>query len=135
MFIMRSMKSFIIILFSALLTVACTSTKNASKTSAIVEPVSQDSTEYELVIIDNHFDQWYMLHYSEARDRTEEYYHSKNQVAVQNWNDYYRHGRYIDIIDSYINYQPQIDYGVELNRKLYWYFKYVEDYYGVKLYY
>jgi hypothetical protein len=107
--------------------------QNQEKTSAVVEPVSQDSTEYELLIIDIHFDQWYLMNYNEAKDRSDEYYHSKNFVAAQNWNDLYRNGKYINVIDSYINYQPQIDYGIELNRKLYWYFKFVEDYYKVKL--
>jgi hypothetical protein len=121
-----------IIVFVAL---ACSTARNVSKTSAVVEPVGNDSTEYELIIIDNHFDQWYMLNYSETKDRTGEYYHSKNLVAVQNWNDYYRHGKYMEVIDSYINYQPQIDYGIEVNRKLFWYFKYVKEYYKVELYY
>ncbi len=51
-----------------------------------------------------------------------------------NWNDYYRKGKYIEIIDSYINYQLQMDYGIEVNRKLYWYFKYVSENYKVRLF-
>jgi hypothetical protein len=38
------------------------------------------------------------------------------------------------VIDSWINYQPQIDYGIDVNRKLYWYFRFVEDYYGIRLF-
>jgi hypothetical protein len=114
---------------------SCSPVKNVSKSSAVLTPNIKDSTEYELVIIDNHFDQWYQLNYSEAKDRTDEYYHSKNLVAVYNWNDYYQRGKDIEVIDSYINYQPQIDYGIEVNRKLFWYFKYAEDYYGIRLFY
>jgi hypothetical protein len=117
-----------------LLAMACAPAKQATKTSATISPADQDSTQYELIIDDIHFDQWYQLNYSESKDRTGEFYHSKNLVAVERWNDYYRSGKYINAVDSYINYQPQIDYGIEVNRKLYWYFKFVEDYYGVKVF-
>jgi hypothetical protein len=117
-----------------LLAWACSPLKNASKSSALIEPDPKDSTEYDLVISDIHFDQWYMLNYSEAKDRTDEFYHSKNLVAVANWNGLFQRGQYLEVIDSWINYQPQIDYGIDLNRKLYWYFKFVEDYYGIRLF-
>jgi hypothetical protein len=117
-----------------ILAVACSPAKQAMKTSAVVSPINTDSTQYDLIINDINFDTWYQLNYSESKDRTNEYYHSKNIVAVGNWNDYYRSGKYINVIDSYIDYQPQIDYGIDVNRKLYWYFKFVHDYYGVKMY-
>jgi hypothetical protein len=117
----------------ALLVWSCSPVKNTAKTSATLVQNSQDSTEYEIYISDLHFDQWFQLNYSEAKDHQNDYYRSKNQVAVANWNDHYRNGRYIDVIDSYINYEPQIDYGIEVNRKLYWYFKYVQENYKVRL--
>jgi hypothetical protein len=128
------MKRLYFISLIALLIWACSPVKNASKSTASISPDAQDSTEYDLIISDIHFDQWYLLNYNEAKDRTDEYYHSKNLVAVYNWNDYYHRGEYLEVIDSWINYQPQIDYGIDLNRKLYWYFKFVEDYYGIRLF-
>jgi hypothetical protein len=119
----------------SLLIWSCSPVRETARTSAVVAPNSQDSTEYELIIDDIHFEQWYLLNYSESKDRTDDYYHSKNLVAAYNWNDYYRGGKYIGIIDSYVNYEPQIDYGIELNRKLFWYFRFVQEYYKVKLYY
>jgi hypothetical protein len=118
----------------AFLAWACSQGREAVKTSAALVPESQDSTIYELVINDIHFDNWYLLNYSDAKDRTEEYYHSKNLIAVSNWNYIYRMGQHYDVIDSYINYEPQLDYGIEVNRRLYWYFAFVEDYYDVKLF-
>lgn len=38
------------------------------------------------------------------------------------------------IIESYIDYRPNIDYGIEVNRKLFWYFKYVKSKYGINLF-
>ena len=116
-----------------MLIIACSPAKQVSKTSATLAQVSQDSTEYELIVTDIRFDPWYQLNYSEAKDRTEEYYRSKNIIAVVNWNEYYRLGKYINVIDSEINYQPGVDYGMELNRKLYWYFRFVQEEYGVKV--
>jgi hypothetical protein len=117
-----------------LLVCACSTVKESSKTPVTVDLSSNDSAEYEIIITDIHFDLWYQMNYNEAKDRTVDYYRSKILVAVQRWNDYYRQGKSIEVIDSYIDYQPQIDYGIEVNRKLFWYFKFVEDYYKVKLY-
>jgi hypothetical protein len=132
--ISHAMKPIYYLAFLAFLAWACSPVKNTAKTSATLAPISQDTTEYEVYINDIHFDQWFELNYSEAKDRTNEFYHSKNLVAAANWNDYYHSGRESMVIDSYINYEPQIDYGIEVNRKLYWYFKYVQDNYKIRLF-
>ncbi len=36
-------------------------------------------------------------------------------------------------IDSYIDYRPNIDYGLDLNYKLYYYFKYFEERNNIRL--
>ncbi len=95
--------------------------------------IISDSTEYEITIIDTEFDTWYLLNFSEAKDHSNEYYRSKNQVGVINWNDYFNIGRYHRIIENYIYYDNSIDYGIEVNRKLYWYFKYTEDKFKIRL--
>jgi len=118
----------------SLLVWACSPVRDASKTSAALTQSSPDSTGYEVIIIDLRFDQWYLINYSPAKDYSNEYYRNKNLVAVANWNDFYRRGRYSLVIESDINYQPNIDYGIEVNRKLYWYFKYVYDTYGIRLF-
>jgi len=102
--------------------------------SAKLSQNPQDSTEYEVLIIDPQFDQWYLRNFNAAEDRSNEYYHSKNLVAVANWNYFYNTGQYYLIIESYIDYLPHIDYGIEVNRKLFWYFKYVKETFGIKLF-
>lgn len=99
----------------------------------MLKPTNQDSTEYEILIIDPDFDRWYLLNYSPAKDHSQEYYRGKNHVAVINWNNYYRAGRYGRVIESLIDYQPTIDYGMEVDRKLYWYFTYVVSTYKIRL--
>jgi hypothetical protein len=113
---------------------ACSPVKEASKTSATLTQDSLDSTEYEILIIDTHFDQWYLINYDPSKDHSNDYYRNKNMIAVANWNDYYRTDRYSGIIDSYIDYWPTIDYGIEVNRKLFWYFKFIKEKYRIHLF-
>ncbi|MBW6460653.1 MAG: hypothetical protein K0B08_08775 [Bacteroidales bacterium] len=129
------MKPVIVILIIAIAVWACSPAKKVSApTKAVLSETSQDSTEYELVIIDTRFDNWYLMNYSPAKDRTNEYYRMKNSIAAANWNEYYNSGRYHRAIESYLDYWPNIDYGIELNRKLFWYFKFVEETYKLPLF-
>jgi hypothetical protein len=113
---------------------ACTASHPAVKPSASITPRSTDSTEYEILITDLHFEQWYLLNYNQAKDYTNDYYRNKNLIAAGTWNEYYRTGRYTRVIDSSVDYQPTIDYGIEVNRKLYWYFRYVTEQYKIRLF-
>jgi hypothetical protein len=97
--------------------------------------IKSDSTEYEITIIDTDFDHWYLINYSPAKDYSNEYYRSKNQAAVINWNDYFTRNRYQRVIEDYIFYNNSVDYGMDVNRKLYWYFKYTEETYKIRLFY
>lgn len=112
---------------------ACSPVKNAAKPATLTRN-EQDTTGYGIVIMDPGFDQWYLANFSEAQDRTNDYYRSRNLVAVQNWNNYFRTGRYGKIIVSDIDYQPGVDYGIDVNRKLYWYFEYITREFGLNLF-
>jgi hypothetical protein len=128
------MKPGFIIGIMILLVWACSPVKEASKTSARLAQNSEDTTKYEIQIIDIHFDQWYLLNFDPSKDHSNDYYRNKNLIAVANWNDYYRTNRYSQVIDSYIDYWSNIDYGIEVNRKLYWYFKYIKESYKIRLF-
>ena len=97
--------------------------------------IKSDSTEYEITIIDNEFDHWHLLNYSPSKDYSNEYYRSKNRIAVSSWNDYFTRNRYHRVIEDYIYYDNSVDYGIEVNRKLYWYFKYAEETYKIRLFF
>jgi len=128
------MKRIFILGMLALAVWACSAVKETSKKSSILTKSPGDSTEYELIIIDIRFDTWYQYNYTPAKDYSNEYYRSRNLVAVTNWNDYYPRGRYHRVIDCRIDYQPNIDYGIEVNRKLFWYFKYIQSEDGIRLF-
>ena len=129
------MKPAILIGILALALLACSPVKHSTKTSATIKPVEKDTSEYEITIIDNDFDHWYLMNYSPAKDRSNEYYKGINPVAASNWNYFYRSGKYRNIIESEIDYRPEIEYGIEVNRKLFWYFKFIEEVYKIMLFY
>lgn len=129
------MKAFYFFGILSVLAFSCAQNKEVAKTSALRMEENQDSTEYKLIIIDNNFDLWYKTNYSPAKDHTNEYYWNKNIVAAGRWDEYYRNGKYDQVVDSFLDYKPHIDYGIEVNRKLFWYFKFVQEYYNIPLYY
>ena len=111
----------------------CSSPKNIENTQNPKKAIIIDSTEYVITIDDPDFDTWYLLRYSASQDHSNEFYQMKNNYAVTNWNDYLVRNKYSRVINYYINYNPSTDYGIEVNRKLYWYFKYIEENYRVSL--
>ncbi|MBW6492122.1 MAG: hypothetical protein K0B15_13120 [Lentimicrobium sp.] len=112
---------------------ACTQQRVITQSGAETKSVIIDSTEYQLTIIDPDFDRWYFLRYSPALDRSNVYYRSRNIIAVNNWNDYFMRGRYTRVINSFISYDQSVDYGIEVNRRLYWYFTYMEENFRIRL--
>ncbi len=94
----------------------------------------QDSTEYELTIIDPGFETWL------AANRKPIWYYTKDYLATWNyqyvvaWNQRVRDPMSQRNADNpfimEIDYRPGIDYGLELNYKLYQYFRYVEETWG-----
>jgi hypothetical protein len=94
---------------------------------------SKDSTEYELIVLDPKFDSW-LATQPPANYYSQQYYENWNQRYVTEWN--YRHDnpiRYGNFFETRIDYDPNTDYGLELNYKLYYYFRFIEDEYGIVL--
>ncbi|MFA5971496.1 MAG: DUF6146 family protein [Lentimicrobiaceae bacterium] len=127
------MKKLIVPMFFLLLAWSCSPSQKTSLSDRH-SIIKSDSTEYEITIIDPDFDSWYLMNFSQSKDYSNQFYRSKNQVAVINWNDYFNRNRYHRVIDNYIFYDSSVDYGIEVNRKLYWYFKYTEDKFRIRLF-
>ena len=92
-----------------------------------VIPSSEDKTEYEIEILDPGFDTWFLTQWNQAKDHSYKFYDTWNDQYVQAWNYKATHPRYGSFFNSTINYDINIDYGMEVSRKLYYYFKYVEN--------
>jgi hypothetical protein len=103
--------------------------RNAVKT----DTVSMDSLEYSLIVLDPGFDTW-LATKPPMNFYSKEYYEVKNRIYVTEWNIRYRTLGRTGLYETYIDYDPKIDYGLELNYKLYYYFRYFEETNNVTLY-
>lgn len=113
--------------------ISCKSTQESTTAANAETSIKLDSTEYQVIIMDNNFDRWYLMNFSPSRDRSNSFYLTMNNLGVSNWNNYFNSSRYNRVINNYIDYNPSKDYGLEANRKLYWYFKFIEETYHVPL--
>ncbi len=106
----------------------------ASESEEPVE-ISDDKTEYEIIIIEPGFFVWL-----QSIARPEGYYsqsflESRNSIMVTNWNQrVLQPNRFnSNLYELQIAYDPQIDYGYEVNYKLYNYFVYFQRKYNQRL--
>ena len=100
------------------------------------EPVriANDSLEYEIIILDIGFTSYL------ATAKPMSYYslntlETKNRVYVSEWNNRVRNPSKYDsnIYENIIDYQPTVDYGFEVNYKLYQYFQFAQKKYKMRL--
>lgn len=91
------------------------------------EQVIVDSTEYDVETFDQKFEQWYKFHDKPSLYRLQSYYESWNRQYVSAWNaKCTRHGKGWTF-EPVVGYDPTVDYGFEMNHKLFYYFMYVEN--------
>ena len=122
------MKSLWIMVLVPLLFWRCAGTQpHVMITSENIIPITEEKTEYEIDIIDPGFNTWFLTQWNQAKDNSYKFYDTWNDRYVQAWNYKATHPRYSSFFNSTINYDINEDYGMEVSRKLYYYFNYVED--------
>ena len=97
--------------------------------------ISDPESNYEIIIIEPGFDYWLR---TMARPRgyySQSYLETRNRIYVTEWNNRVVWPRRYDplLYELQINYDPLIDYGYEVNYKLYNYFIYFQRKYGQRL--
>ncbi len=128
---MKKLKYFAILL---LFLPACAlfSPRSSQEAADLQIQSESDSTEYELVVFDQGFETWLLM--QPSHEHSLEYYKSRNRIYVSEWNHRYMNPRrYRGNYESHLDYDPFIDYGLEFERRLYYYFKYFEETNGVRL--
>ncbi|TDQ31499.1 DUF6146 family protein [Zeaxanthinibacter enoshimensis] len=97
--------------------------------------IADEETEYEIIIIEPGFQTWL-----QSIARPEGYYsqtflETRNRIYVTNWNNRALSPMQFDpnLYQMQINYEPNIDYGYEVNYKLYNYFIYFQRKYNQRL--
>ena len=131
-------KSMIIMAAMVVSMAACNSSKNTGPVSygdnMLIERDGDE--EYEITIIDPGFDSWFATYAKPANYYSLSYYEQKNAQYVSLWNErvgqqsYYRSANYP--FENRIDYDPAKDYGLEVNYKLYYYFRYIQSIYGTR---
>jgi hypothetical protein len=94
---------------------------------------SGDSTEYEITIIEMGFETWMLTNAKPRWYYSNDYYQNKNQFLVVDWNNRVISTMHQPPYEFQIDYDPNIDYGLEVNYQLYWYFKFMEHKYNINL--
>lgn len=116
-----------------LLVNACGSTKKVEAPDQQVEVIASDSLAYELIIFDPGFETFLAMKPS-AEFYSQHYYESWNRRYVLEWNIRHQNPlRYGDFFQTHIDYDPLVDYGLDLNYRLYNYFLFIDERYGIRL--
>ena len=137
------MKYLMVVLFLSVLIYSCDSPKtvvnqdNISLTEKVADTIRIENKEleYEIIIIDIGFESWLVTqkpiwYYSNSSLRI------KNNFYVTEWNIRVNQPFVYDphLYELPIDYSPHIDYGKEVNYKLYMYFQFFQQKYKQKLY-
>ena len=132
-----SMKSAISILMVAAVVVSCSAppqqTFRPPAENVIDLSQKNDDEEYELIVLDPGFDTWFQTNWNLAKDRSESYYSHWNNMYASAWNYQASRPHSSRFFDTMINYDPSIDYGIALERKLYYYFRWVDTKMGIPI--
>ena len=90
--------------------------------------IANEELEYEIIIIDVGFRSYLLSIAKPANFYSLEYYEQRNRLYVTEWNNRFRNPQRYNpnIYQNEINYDPNISYGLDVNYKLFNYFKFVE---------
>ena len=93
-----------------------------------------DGEEYELIIIDPGYQRWYTTYGKPINYYSPAHYKQWNSRYVTQWNALVGRQGVRNSLDypfeNRIDYDAHIDYGLQLEHELYWYFRYIEHLYG-----
>lgn len=96
------------------------------------DTIENDSIEYELLIIEPGYDS-YLVTQPMKEYYSITYYKNWNKLYVMEWNNQYLTGKRHEIFENEIIYDRSIDYGIDLEYRLYYYFRFIEQKYNITL--
>ncbi|WP_040443992.1 DUF6146 family protein [Eudoraea adriatica] len=97
--------------------------------------IKNDSLEYEIIIMEIGFNTWLQSIAQPRGYYTQEFMENRNRIFVINWNQRVLQPMRYDpnLYELQINYDPNVDYGYEVNYQLYNYFIYFQRKYKQRL--
>ena len=133
---MKNLSYFIILCFSIIL-FSCGSTSTTIEKPSKEQPVviANESLEYEIIILDIGFNYYLNSIAKPEGFYTQNYMETKNQFYVTEWNRRVNNPAIFDpsIYENIINYDANINYGYEVNYKLFNYFEFAQNKYRMRL--
>lgn len=139
------MKTFFYIFLISLCFIGCNTSKTNIDKSLINKDIKitdndtirieNDSLEYEIIIIEPGFNTWLKSTAKQEGYYSQQYLEAKNYILVNEWNNRVNNPQQFDpnLYELSIDYSPNIDYGYEVNYKMYNYFVYFQLKYKQKL--
>lgn len=136
------MKNLVIILILLVSFIGCNSTSKTTNSNKDITQKSQDtvriandSIEYEIIIIEPGFNSWLETRAKSEGFYSQSYLETKNQIFVIEWNNRVNQPNRFNpnFYEMRIDYSPHIDYGYDVNYKLYNYFIYFQLHYRQQL--
>ncbi len=129
------MKNAIILLIVFLFVFSCSAQvpPQNDKEKNEMKPSKNEDGEWDLTVIDTQFDYFLNAVAKPISQYTESYLKNRNTQLVAEWNSYYFSGRYRNVIESSIDYDPKEKYGLRFEYKLYQVFAYVNWKYSLRM--
>lgn len=129
------MRNLIIIILLTTIPICCfaQSTPKNDKEESAMKPEKNDDGEWELTVIDTQFDYFLNAVAKPINQYSESFLKNRNTMLVTEWNSYYTSGRYRNVIESLIDYDPREKYGIKFEYKLYQVFAYVNWQYKLRM--
>lgn len=129
-------RSLIIVIGSVLLVACSTKQKVTTESKPVVAKenvVVEGGTEYGVEMFDAKFEAWYRKYKNSGLGIEQSYYEEWNQKYVPAWNKKARSASRDFPFQPVVGFNPQEDYGFELNHKLFHYFMYVEQVLNIEI--
>lgn len=134
---MKYLKKILILFSVGIFFWACGTTSLNNQKTKGEEPVviANDSLEYEITIIDSGFTAFLNSTAQPKNFYSQEYLEARNRVWVFTWNQRARNLTKFDpnIYENIIDYQSDVDYGYDVNYKLFNYFLFAQRKYKMNL--
>ena len=98
-----------------------------------IKPTKNEDDEWQLDVLDTQYEYFITAVAKPMSMYSESYLKSRNTFLVTEWNSNFFTGKYRNVIESTIEYNPTENYGVKFEYRLYQVFAYVQWKYGVKM--
>ena len=98
-----------------------------------IKPTKNEDDEWELDVLDTQYEYFITAVAKPMSMYSESYLKSRNTFLVTDWNSNFFTGKYRNVIESTIEYNPNENYGLKFEYRLYQVFAYVQWKYGVKM--